>query len=219
MALPTLVILLLGGLLLGATISLTPGPILFLTIAETLARGKKAGMVVFFGMLLVDALIIIPMTLVLGSFMQVEVIQQTVYLMGGVVLIVLGLLTLQGVWRGKQVDQSIISPAEPQVGVDPSSNVRSSFLKAVSTQIVNPLAFLFWVTVGLGQVQAVNNEVSGMGFLYPICFWFGFMSVFIFWVFLTASGRTFLSSRWYLGIQVVCAILLMIFGLSMWLQP
>ncbi|MFX0094077.1 MAG: LysE family transporter [Candidatus Hodarchaeota archaeon] len=217
----------LFSIILGITIGLTPGPILFVTINETLDKGvAKGGFPVLLGMLLVDLIIIIPLTFITSAFFQNNIVQFIMRVIGGLVLVILGLLILKtAIFNPKE---NILTTNNDSLGssedILPPRSLKSffseageSFTKIIVVQMLNPIAYVFWITVGVSQMLLIADIYgSAFFFLFPICFWIGLLIVSLFWILLGAKAKSFMSSKWYQRIQILCGLFLILFGVSQW---
>lgn len=215
----------LNALTLGIALGLTPGPIIVLLISETLIKGSRGGFSVLIGTLLVDASLIIPLSLIASLIFQD--IKPILRILGGAFLILIGILTIRNALLGANHVIKAEFPSYksndkkndriPQNLRNSFSEVKVSFLKGLMFQILNPMAYIFWITVGIGHTLFIMDEYGSLFFfLFPLTFWIAIISVELFWVLLAAKAQSVLSSRWYSTIQVVCGLILSYLGLMMW---
>jgi threonine/homoserine/homoserine lactone efflux protein len=122
----------LSGMLLGLTAGLSPGPLLWLTIAETLRHGSGQGVRVALAPLLTDLPIVAAALLLLQGMAGLP------WMLGGIGLAgALYLLHLAwGTWRSATQDVTAST-------VDPHSLRRGLLVNALS-----PHPYLFWLAVG-----------------------------------------------------------------------
>ncbi|UCE13518.1 MAG: LysE family transporter [Candidatus Heimdallarchaeota archaeon] len=215
----------LNALILGITLGLTPGPIIFLLISETLNKGSRGGLSVLIGTLLVDTSIIIPVSLIASLIFQD--FQLILRVLGGTFLILIGILTIRNALLGAnhviKTEFPSYKTEDKRNDINPKnlrstfSEVKVSFLKGLMFQILNPMAYIFWVTVGISQTLVITNEYGSLFFfLFPLTFWIAIVSVELFWVLLAVKAQSVLSSRWYSIIQVCCGLILIYLGLMIW---
>lgn len=130
-----------AGLLLGLSSGLAPGPLLALTVSETLRHGVAAGLRVALAPLLTDAPIILATVLILQPLLDQQTPLALLHLAGGLYL---GWLAVEGL-RFQGAD---LTPA-------PSS---SSLWRGVIANLLNPSPYLFWLTVGAPTVLSAWRE-------------------------------------------------------------
>lgn len=129
-----------AGLLLGLAAGLAPGPMLALTLSQSLRHGPGEGLRVAAAPLLTDLPIVAATLLVLARLAQMRTVLGAIALLGGVYVAFLA----WEAWRG--------SPAQLEAP-PPGASLR----KAVLTNFLNPHPYLFWLAVGgpvtLGALQ------------------------------------------------------------------
>lgn len=123
---------LVAGLLLGLAAGVAPGPILALTLSQSLRYGPRAGLRVAAAPLLTDLPIIAVTLLVLIGLAQTRTVLGVIALFGSAYVGFLGWET----WRS--------SPVELEAPGVESGSLR----KAVLSNFLNPHPYLFWVAVG-----------------------------------------------------------------------
>lgn len=121
-----------GGLLLGLSGGLTPGPTTTLVVSETLRHSVREGCKVALAPVLTDGPIILAAMLVLGRLATTDSVIGVIYIAGAAALGYLGGSTLA---------------AEPGVG-EPTDGPPRSLLKGVLANASNPHPYLFWSLIG-----------------------------------------------------------------------
>jgi len=119
----------------GLSGGLSPGPLLALVVAETLARGRRAGLAVAAAPLLTDGPIIAAAVLLMGRIEHSEPALGIVNLAGGALLASYGIAGL----RAGRADIE-------EVRAD--GRVWRSLGKGVAVNLLNPSPYLFWLAVG-----------------------------------------------------------------------
>jgi len=184
------------GLVLGISAGLSPGPLMSLVIAQTMAHGRREGVKVSLAPLLTDPPIILASLFLLRQFASQGPILGGISWMGAGVL----LLLARGVWR-----------AEPPGGEGPRAVAPRSILKGLSINLLSPNPWLFWLTIGVPTLLRAQTGWEASAFLvgfYP-CLVGGKLGIAL----LVARYRTGLRPALYRGIMRVLAILLVIFAL------
>lgn len=184
-----MIALLLKGLLLGLNAGLSPGPLLTLVITESLRGGWPAGFRVSVAPLITDSLIIAVALLVMAPMPPWGV--AVISIVGGFVI----------VWMGWESIRST-----PPAAAEAAATGRAApFWKGVGTNLLNPHAYIFWLTAG-GPI--LKSAVADFGWVGPTAFMAGFFVLLIGMKMLLAlgvsRGRRFLQGaayRWALGVS------------------
>ena len=124
----------LPALTLGISAGFAPGPMMMLSITETLNHGWKGGMKVALAPLITDSPIILTTVILLRQFGTNPIFTGIISLAGACFLIFLFYKTIFGNKEWKQDEQ-----AESK-----------SLSRAIVTNFLNPNPYLFWSTVGAG---------------------------------------------------------------------
>jgi threonine/homoserine/homoserine lactone efflux protein len=151
--------LLVYGVILGLFAGSSPGPLLVLTISETLKYGRKEGIRIVLSPLLTDLPIFIFILLLLTYLTQNKFVFGLISIFGAFYLFYLGIKNL----NAKPLTHKI------------SSSSKDALRKGIITNFLNPSPYLFWLTIG-GPIILANLKES---ILLPIIFIFGFYSFFI----------------------------------------
>lgn len=130
----------LSGMAFGLSAGVTPGPLLALVIAQTMAHGPREGGKVALAPLLTDTPIVLAAILLTKSAAGHGVILGTITLCGSAFLLHCALGCLR--WRppGKAPGKT---PADGHPAKGPDS-----IRKGVLANFLNPGPYLFWMTVG-----------------------------------------------------------------------
>jgi len=119
----------------GLSGGLSPGPLLALVVAQTLAHGRRAGIAVAAAPLVTDAPIIVASIFLLGRIEDSEPALGLISLAGGALLATWGVAGLRS--------------GRPDIASDPvSASAWGSLWKGVAVNILNPSPYLFWLTIG-----------------------------------------------------------------------
>lgn len=176
----------LTGAGLGIAAGLSPGPLMTLLIAESLRGGFPAGFRVCMAPLITDSLLI-SLALLLTAPLPGRGLA-LVSLLGGLVMIWMGWSTMRS--QAPVADLALASP-------------RGALFKGVVTNLLNPHAILFWVTIG---APLLRTGLAGFGLAAPLSFMGAFFLVMIGAKLVIAYGisrsRHFLQGaayRWTLG--------------------
>lgn len=189
---------------IGLATSIIPGPILILTIAEALRSGYRAGLAVVVAPVVVDALVMIPLALLLSNFLTTKVARVAIGLIGGAILVYLGIRTLQQAFRKRfflpEIEQA--TPERPE-------SAWVSFRRGFVTHLFSPFAYVFWATVGAFSLrQALDSSGWAGAVVFPVGFWLGSAIVGVASALLSGKGRDILDTRQYQVVLTVCGFLL-----------
>lgn len=153
---------------IGFSVASIPGPTIILIATETLRKGAKSGLVTMTAPILMDALLMLPLGLLL---------QASLFSGGGALFLgLIGAAFL--VWLGLQSMQAGVQniSLEPKPG-GPSANSREelpSFWKGVLTHLTSPYPYLYWGTVGSSFIrQGFESGGAWAAATFPIGFWLG----------------------------------------------
>ncbi len=180
------------GIALGLYAGVSPGPLLVLTISETLRHDMAAGMKVALAPIVTDLPIILLAVFVLSRFAGFHGVLGGISLAGGCFLLYLACGSLRT--RGLEVDAK---------GERAGSLTRGILVNAMS-----PNPYLFWLSVGAPTIIRAGRE----GFWPPLAFVGGFYVQLVgskmTLALLTARFKSFLSGRAYRFIMRLLGVML-----------
>ncbi len=183
----------------GLSGGLSPGPLLALVVAETLARGRRAGLAVAAAPLLTDGPIIVAAVLLLGRIESSEPALGIVNLAGGALLASYGIAGLRG------IDDTVAEiPVE--------NRVWGSLGKGVAVNLLNPSPYLFWLTVGAPMLLRAHDAgwMIAVGFL--VAFYLGLVGSKAGLAVMVARSRTVLRGRGYIFANRLLAVVLLVYA-------
>jgi threonine/homoserine/homoserine lactone efflux protein len=204
--------------LVGLSGAMMPGPVLSVTIGETVARVRGsatdggpgprrlalraalAGPLVVLGHGLLEIALVAAVLLGLGTLLTRTPVVGTVGLLGGAVLL----------WMGWGMFASLstlrLDTAAPDRRMHP-------VLAGILTSLSNPYWALWWATVGLSYIAlSLRLGWVGLTFFYvghvlSDLAWYSAVSLAL------AMGRRLITDRTYRGLVTACAVFLVGFGL------
>ncbi|MCE5214916.1 MAG: LysE family translocator [Methanobacterium sp.] len=188
--------------LVGLSGALVPGPMLTITISDSVKKGFIAGPLVVLGHFIVEiALIIIILagfSWLIGSTSAALVIGT----LGGITLILMGYKTSK-------------SSNYPKLINTTNTTTRyGSVLGGIITSISNPYFFIWWATIGLAFLFK-GLEIAGI--IGIIGFLIGHWSADFGWTstvsFLSSKGSKVMSEKQYHYIMKICGVLMILLGL------
>lgn len=132
----------LNGLFFGLTLTILLGPIFFALVQAGLERGFRAGFAMGMGIWVSDVIFIVAVYLGVSRIVEVTEIEGFklwVGIAGGVVLLLIGLLTLLG--KPPDMNKSVLT----------KKKLGASYLvlaiKGFLINTINPFTFFFWISV------------------------------------------------------------------------
>lgn len=175
---------------MGFSVASLPGPMIILITTETLRKGLKAGLITMTAPLLLDALVMLPIGLLLRAA-----------LFSGTGALFLGFLgaSLLG-WLGLQSIRAAAELIELPARANSLSTTRNQeippFLKGVMTHLANPFPYLYWGTVGSSFIRQgfENGGIQG-AVLFPLGFWLGASVFTLLAIYLAARTKRLLPPR------------------------
>lgn len=186
---------------LGFSGAVMPGPLLTVTVAETMRRGRAAGPLLMVGHALLEAAVVALLLLGPGELLGRPPLFAAAALVGGAVLLWMGVGMLR---------------ALPALRLEPAEGAAPGLHPVAAGAVVslaNPYFTLWWATVGLGYL-AVAREAGAAGVL--VFYLFHILSDFVWYAFVSNAvtcGRRFLGDRSYRLLVGGCALFVLAFGL------
>ena len=192
---------------MGFSVASLPGPALFLIVSETLRRGPVAGCLTMTGPLCVDALVMLPLAVLVQAALVPGGAWVVLGSTGAVLLFWLGLQAIR-----LDEDQSGEN-AKP--GPRPPRGELPSFFKGVLTHLTNPYPYVYWGTVGVIFVRQGLEQSGPLGALFfPFGFWLGAGALNLLVILVVARGRRMLPPWWGTALHRFSGVLLM--GCALW---
>ena len=170
---------------IGFSVASIPGPTIILIATETLRKGPKSGLVTMTAPLLLDALLMLPLGLLL---------QASLFSGGGALFLgLLGAALL--VWLGLQSMQAGAIPY-PSSLIHPASKELPSFSKGFLTHLTSPYPYLYWGAVGSSFIrQGFDSGGVWAAATFPIGFWLGASAFTLLVIYLVTRGKKMLPPR------------------------
>jgi threonine/homoserine/homoserine lactone efflux protein len=179
--------------------ALIPGPLLAYTVAKSSISGARTGPLAVSGHILVELAALSLLALGLGVVLQSQAFQVGIGVVGGVLLVVLGVLSISKLKRNSK--ETVITNYHPLVG------------GVMFSTILNPTVILWWATVGLATLMDASLIASLAGVVFWLLghfladlSWFSLVS------FSVARGRKVLGTRGHRVLLIVCSCVLLILG-------
>jgi threonine/homoserine/homoserine lactone efflux protein len=181
--------------------ALVPGPLLTITVSESVKRGFIAGPLIIFGHGLLEILIIFLLIFEITPFLAAENTRYFISVIGGLMLAGMGVMLLKDAGKAKLV----FSTGKKQTGLNP-------VIAGVVGSISNPYWTIWWVTIGLGYlISSLRFGVLGV-----VAFFIGHISADLAWYsivsFAVSKGRRMIGDKGYNYLLYVCGVFLIFFG-------
>jgi len=193
----------LGAFVIALSGAMMPGPLLTVTISESMDRGKWAGSFLIIGHAILELCLIIVLLCGFSSLFQINRVIGTISLLGGIILL----------WMGWD---TILKAKRLSLSFSQKKSTRSSFgpvIIGIFASISNPYWTIWWATIGIGYMAASLVY----GFWGILVFFIGHISADFAWYtivsFSVAGGKNFISDSIYHRVLVACGGILWVFGI------
>jgi threonine/homoserine/homoserine lactone efflux protein len=189
--------LLIAGILLGIYSGLSPGPMLFLVVSQTIKHDFKEGLKVAFTPLISDIPIIIISLTIITFLEGYKNILGIIFIFGGLYLLYLGYESFK------------IKPLNVDVELDKPKSLR----KGVTLNLLNPSPYIFWITIGSPIIipAYILNPIDSLQFI--ISFYVFLVSSKICIAYITGKSREFIKGKTYIHIMYILGIFISIFAI------
>ena len=142
-----------GAFVVGLSGAMAPGPVLTVTISETLKRGFKAGPLIVLGHALLEIVLLLLIAAGLGPFFEHPVVTTVFLSAGGTVLL----------WMGGQMVITNKRTTEDALNAKGAESPYGPVLAGIVLSLTNPFWIIWWVTVGMGFVmQSFQYGLAGL---------------------------------------------------------
>lgn len=187
--------------LVGLSGALVPGPMLTVTISNSLHKGPMAGPMVVSGHIIAEVAILMLLLLGLGWLIGSATANLLIGTVGGLVL----------VYMGYRISQS--SPPHFQ-GKVKAPDKYGSVLGGILSSISNPYFFIWWVTIGWAFVLK-GLEFAGLaGILgFMAGHWAADLGFYSLVSFFTSKGSDILTQKYYRALMYGCGIFMICLGI------
>jgi threonine/homoserine/homoserine lactone efflux protein len=186
----------------GLSGAMAPGPVLTVTISETLKRGFRAGPLIVLGHAILEIILLALIAAGLGPFFQHPTVTMVFLSAGGVVLLLMG---AQMIITNKRTTEDALNAKGAESPYGP-------VLAGIVLSVSNPFWIIWWVTVGMGFVtQSLQFGIAGLlsfyfGHILADLAWYSFVS------FSVSAGRRLCPPMLYRVVFITCGIALVCLG-------
>lgn len=192
----------IAGLTLGFSSGISPGPLLALTISETLKFGIKTGLKVAAVPILTDAPIVAGSILILSELSDLNNMLAIISIVGAIFLLYFGIENLRIKLDDANLDKSKFSSVQ----------------KAIIANFLNPNPYLFWIAIGAPLFLGGINVSIWNGIIFIFTFYLMLVGSKMLIVFIGARMSTFFKSNKYLYIIRGTGILLIVLALLLFID-
>jgi threonine/homoserine/homoserine lactone efflux protein len=191
-----------GAFVVGFSGAMAPGPVLTVTISESLKRGFKAGPLIVLGHAILEIILLALIAAGLGPFFQHPVVTTVFLWAGGLVLL----------WMGARMVITNKRTTEDALNAKGTDSDYGPVLAGIVLSISNPYWIIWWVTVGMGFVtQSLQFGIIGL-----LCFYVGHILADLTWYsfvsFSASAGRKLCPPIVYRSLFIICGIVLVCLG-------
>jgi len=187
----------------GLSGALVPGPMLTVTISDSVKKGFIAGPLVILGHFIAELAVMIAVLAGLGWIIGSPTSSIIIGTLGGVVLALMG----YNIFKSNETLSDILSKGN-------KNEKHGSILGGIITSFSNPFFFLWWASVGCAFMYK-GLELAGivglLGFL--IGHWSADFSWFSIISFFSSRGSKIMNDRTYKIVMNACGIFLIILGI------
>ena len=186
------------GAFLGLAAGISPGPLLAITISETLQHGKWEGIKVAISPLITDLPIILSVLFILSHLTSYDSIIGIIAFFGASYLIYSGVESLK--IRKDSIELKL--------------EKKDALKKGVIVNFGNPHPYIFWLSIG-GPIifKSLSTDI-----LATILFIFGFYSLLVgskvIITLIVERSKSFINSKYYFSIIRILGIAQIVFGLT-----
>ncbi|MEN6330044.1 MAG: LysE family transporter [Methanobacteriaceae archaeon] len=190
--------------LVGLSGALVPGPMLTVTISNSLEKGSIAGPLVVAGHVIAEIAILLLLVLGLGWLIGSATATLLIGTIGGLVL----------VYMGYRIAQSSPPSLQEKLKGPDSPDKYGSVLGGIISSISNPYFYIWWVTIGWAFVLK-GMEFAGLaGILgFMAGHWAADLGFYSFVSFFTSKGSEILTQKYYKMLMYGCGIFMIFLGI------
>lgn len=131
-------------MLVGYSGAMMPGPLLTYCIEQSLKSGWKQGLLVPIGHILIEICLVMCIVMGFGRFLERELVQIILLLVGGILLLWFGFDMLRGAVKNQPAE---VITSSGDAARSPRGTV---LVKSAAISAINPYFLIWWASIGLG---------------------------------------------------------------------
>lgn len=190
-----------GSFVIALSGALMPGPLLTITIGESVKRGAKAGPLLIVGHSLLEGALVILLLSGLSAFIVRTGFKIFSFVSGGAILLIMGYAMVR--------ESSTIDMEKVQNSGGKKGNI---ILLGILGSVSNPYWIIWWATIGLGYlVASIKMGIPGV-----VSFFIGHILADFAWYTVVSSaiarGKKVFSTKVYRRVIFACGLFLVFFG-------
>ncbi|MBN1368023.1 MAG: LysE family transporter [Dehalococcoidales bacterium] len=198
----TIISVLAASFLVALSGALMPGPLLALTIGETVRYGFRAGPLIVLGHAILELALVIALVFGLSRIIGNMLVVSIIGIVGGLALVYMGFSSVRQGWRNVEMLASAAKTAS-----------RKLVVSGIVVSASNPYWALWWATIGMTYLLwSLNLGVGGVA-----AFFGGHISADIVWYMFIAlvivKGKQYISNKAYRWFLIVCGVALVGLGI------
>ncbi len=186
------------GSFLGLAAGMSPGPLLAITISETIQHGKWEGIKVAISPLITDLPIILSILFILSHLANYNSVIGIIAFFGASYLIYSGIEALK----------------IKKANIELKAGKKAALKKGIIVNFSNPHPYVFWITIG-GPIifKSLNTNVWAM-VLFISGFYIFLVGSKVITALIVERSKSFINSRYYVSIIQILGIAQIVFGLT-----
>lgn len=185
--------------------AIAPGPLLLVTVRETVARGGKAGFLLIVGHALLELGLIVGFLYGLHRLLDNYVVVRLIGILGGSFLVWMGISIARDAYHHR-LSLNLNEKME-------SNKLTNPVLLGILASLSNPYWTLWWATAGITlALLALKRGYLGLSFFFighilGDFLWYGLVIAAI------ISGKKFINESVYRRILIFCTFFLVVLGI------
>lgn len=187
----------------GLSGALVPGPMLTVTISDSVKKGFKAGPLIILGHFITELALMFVILAGLGWIIGSQTAVFIIGTVGGIVLILMG----YNISKPKKTLSDI------EKG-DYGAQKYGSVIGGIITSLSNPFFYIWWATIGCAFMFKGLELAGIVGLLgFIIGHWSADLSWFSTISFFSSRGSKLMSDRTYKSVMMICGVFLVLLGI------
>lgn len=186
----------------GLSGALVPGPMLTVTISDSVKKGFKAGPLIILGHFITELALMLVILAGLGWIIGSQTAVFIIGTFGGLVLIFMG-------YNISKPDKILSDMEKEEYGTQKYGSVMGGIITSLS----NPFFYIWWATIGC-TFMFKGLELAGivglLGFI--IGHWSADLSWFSIISFFSSRGSKVIADRTYKVVMMICGVFLVLLG-------